>query len=179
VVVPLVFLFLNLADPVATTAPIPAATAAPISAGTSAPRPIATTVPEPVLGGGWQPTALRPQEYVSFTRHERDGTVSNMSATRQVCDCQPADAASDLQAALARLPNMLVKRDSAPICGIPATRLVVTDAPVVGRQMNFEVFIFRGGEALYGIRYYFKAATPASADEALMPLLCPRDFTAA
>jgi hypothetical protein len=174
---PLVFLIAAATSPAATSAPAPAATIVPVPAASTVPVPAATG--GTVLGGGWQPVDLRPQEYVSFARHERDGSVSNLSATSQVCDCQPPDAASDLQAALARLPNMVVKRDTAPICGIPTSHLVVTGAPVSGRQLNFEVFIFRHADTLYAIRYYFKAAAPALADEALMPLLCPKTFAAA
>jgi hypothetical protein len=158
---PLLFLIAAVASPAATSAPSPAATSGS------------------VLGGGWQPVDLRPQEYASFARHEPDGTVSNMSATSQVCDCLPADAASEIQVALARVPSMVVKRDAAPICGIPTSHLIATGAPAGGRQMNFEVFLFRHADTLYAIRYYFKSAAPALADEALMPLLCPKAFTAA
>ncbi|MBV8281528.1 MAG: hypothetical protein JO347_05620 [Candidatus Eremiobacteraeota bacterium] len=131
----------------------------------------AATLPPP-----WQQSAPASQtEYARYTRAEPDGTTSIVTASSNVCDCQPADAVHQLSAALNQISGVTVKSDVTTMCGQTAQHLVALGVarPDIPTRRNVDVFFFRQGKSMYAFTYTFTAAAPLADAEKAMSSFCP------
>ena len=132
-----------------------------------------TQAPQPSLGPEWQTLPLETAEYASYVRHNADGTDTKISAIKTVCACKPEVAAGSVVTALATIPESTMKVEHVGLCGVSALHLVATGLADTDERSNMDLYFFRRGDAIYGLRYYFKTAAPQAEDEALLPRLCP------
>ncbi|MGZ3498870.1 MAG: hypothetical protein ACXWNJ_07565 [Vulcanimicrobiaceae bacterium] len=131
----------------------------------------------PALGPEWKAVPFskdRPSDYASYTRHEQDGTDSTISASRQVCECQPAEAVQTLQSIFKSMPGVSIHSDKITACGQSVDRLIATGlANDTNTKRNLEVLMFRRGPALYTLTYSFRYASPMANAETALTALCP------
>jgi len=139
------------------------------------PAPSATPSAVPALSPAWvllPPTGR--YDYAHYARREPDGTNSDISASRQVCDCQPAVALSMAQVALGQLQGVSIRRGAMTICGQSAQRLIATGLVSPGKPArNIEAILFRREPALYTLTYTFHSAAPMPDAENALAALCP------
>ena len=143
----------------------------------ASPNPIASAspLPAPTLSPAWVKRPLDGKyDYARFARREQDGTESEISAARQVCDCQPPVALSMVQLALSSVPGVAITRGPITICGQAAQRLIATGLAAPGKpSKNIEAILFRREPALYTFTYTFLSAAPAADAESALSALCP------
>jgi hypothetical protein len=132
--------------------------------------------PTPGLSLEWTKVALQDKsEYARYVRREPDGTQSDFIASRQVCDCDPANAVLMIGNVFAQVPGAIATRSTIAACGQQAQRIVVTGHanPSSPKANNIEVIAFRKEPAIYTLTYAFKGAAPLAEDEAALLTLCP------
>jgi hypothetical protein len=120
----------------------------------------------------------RASEYAHLVRHELDGTVSDLSAEQQTCDCQPDHAIRMLQSIFKPMSGVSTQTDAITACGQPADRILVTGlaAPKNSRR-NIEVVMFRDSGKLYSLTYSFRYVAPMSDAESELLTLCAKSPT--
>ncbi len=128
----------------------------------------------PALGAAWKKLPLEKGELAHYVRTEADGTQTELIASRQVCDCQPANFVKMLTAAFATVKGVDTTSDTVSICGGSQQRVVATGlATAASGTHNIEVIAFRKEPALVTLEMLFKSAkAPADAESALAAL-CP------
>src|SRR5690348_2152940 len=102
-----------------------------LTLGSSSPPPttppLASQSPRTTLSPDWASAPIgNSMEYAHYIRHEPDGTDSDISATRQVCECQPDHAMQMLWDAFKSIPRASIQQSSIVACGEQADRLIVT-----------------------------------------------------
>ena len=132
---------------------------------------LAQALPPGPLGPDWKYTTPRDGEVVRLIR--TDDSLDFVVVAKQVCDCQPADAAAQLKTVLGKLDNVKVNVDETTSCGAPAEHLVATGLALVAPRFNMDMYMFRRDDAIYALRYYFKGTSPDKDTESLLPQLCP------
>jgi hypothetical protein len=134
------------------------------------PSPTATLAPEWVKA----PPTERGQ-YARYVRKDADATTSTISAARQVCDCDPIQATTMIQAAFAQFPGTVVTRSEVVPCGHQASRVIVTGHATAAspESNNLEIIAFRQEPALFSLTYTFKGPQPLPDAEAALLTLCP------
>ena len=134
----------------------------------------ATPGPTVTLSPDWSKAVSQDRaEYARFVRTEASGPVS-ISASRQVCECQPTEAMRTLQTAFSKIPGVQTTVADMTICNQSAKQFVTTGyAHPDGSGNNVDVYIFRNGPAIYTLTYAFRSARPAPDDVAALAALCP------
>jgi hypothetical protein len=136
--------------------------------------PAATASPVPALDAAWKKVPLQKDEYAHYARSEQDGTQSDIIATRQVCDCQPAHLMDMLTSALGPVKGATTAVDSISICGGTQPRFIATGLASPGSgARNMEVIAFRKEPALYMLEFTFNGAKPPAGAETALAALCP------
>lgn len=141
----------------------------------AAPSPLPSSAPS--LSAEWTKAPLTEKyQYARYVRKEADGTQSAILASRQVCDCDPVNAAGMIQTAFRQLPGTVVTADSEKVCGQQAQRIVLTGHadPASPDANNLEIIEFRLEPALYSLTYTFKGPAPLPNAEAALLTLCPK-----
>jgi hypothetical protein len=132
--------------------------------------------PMPPLPPDWTPVAVQDKaEYARYIRKEPDGTLSSMTGTRRVCDCDPAAEAATIASTFARTQGVTVARAIVMACGQQAQRVILTGHTDGSNPQanNLEILLFRQEPALVMLMYAFKASAPQPEDEAALLKLCP------
>ena len=101
---------------------------------------LAQALPPGPLGPDWKYPTPRDGEVVRLIR--TDDSLDFVVVAKQVCDCQPADAAAQLKTVLGKLDNVKVNVDDSPALAqrfdarsIP-TLLLVKRGIVISRQVG-------------------------------------------
>ena len=90
----------------------------------------------------------------------------------QVCDCQPDHFGALLTQAVSQIQGVSVKRDKVDACGAHADRFIVTGLANRSRY-NMEAIVFRFGDSLVTMSYFFAQPAPETDAEATLLTLCP------
>jgi hypothetical protein len=112
-------------------------------------------------------------EYAHYIRHEQDGTVSELSADSQVCNCDPDHAMGMLQGVFESIKGASVQLSSIVACGKQGDRLLVTGLDTSKGRKNIEAVMFRDEPALVTLMYSFPYSKPLPDAEAALMSLCP------
>jgi len=81
----------------------------------------------PPLPPDWTPGAVQDKaEYARYIRKEPDGTLSSMTGTRRVCDCDPTAEAGTFASTFARTQGVTVAPAIVMACGQQAQRVILT-----------------------------------------------------
>ena len=140
------------------------------SSATPAPSPSGA----PALSEQWKKIPISKDEYAHYVRTEPDGTLSEIIASRQVCDCQPPHLVQMLSSSLAPVKGVTTAVDSVSICGGTRSRFIATGIASSGTGgRNMEVIALRKEPALYVLEYTFTAAKPADDVLSALAALCP------
>lgn len=126
---------------------------------------------------GWTALPLKtggpPQQYAHYQRTESDGTTTELIATRQNCDCEPATAARMVATAVAGR-GAIVKHSTAQMCGVHAEHVVVTGlASQENHTHNIYLYFLRKGGTMYSISGYFDSGAPPAGLDTALAKLCP------
>jgi hypothetical protein len=137
--------------------------------------PLVSPSPQTTLLPGWASAPIdNSLEYAHYIRHEPDGTDSDISATRQVCDCQPDHAMQMLWDAFKSIRGASIQQSSIVECGEQADRLIVTGTADKSNEFrNIEVVMFRVEPALFTLTYSFRYAAPMADAEEALTSICP------
>ena len=127
---------------------------------------------EPAESGWTAVSNLPPAALFRYIRTEPDGKQSTITGMKQICQCQPADFAQQLKAALANVPNANVTVSAASACGLQAQHILATGV-AGGPRSNLEVYAFRKDDALYILQYTFQDAAPQPDAEKALLTHCP------
>ena len=147
--------------------------------GAASPSP--NPAPAPAAAGlpvGWSAAPTDPQtkdEYIRLQRRESDGTESTISASRQVCACQPEEFVRTTASVFGMVPGSSPKVDSLSACGTDAQRIIVTGLAESGNsRRNIEVIAFRRADKFYNLTYSFRGPAPKQDGQDALLLLCPK-----
>jgi hypothetical protein len=128
-----------------------------------------SSVPAP---SGWTTVPVEQGELFDYSRSETDSTTSKLIVSSQVCDCQPDHFGALLTQAVSQIQGVSVKRDKVDACGAHADRFIVTGLANRSRY-NMEAIVFRFGDSLVTMSYFFAQPAPETDAEATLLTLCP------
>jgi hypothetical protein len=134
---------------------------------------IVQATPSPVPApSGWTTVPVKQGELFDYSRSETDSTTSQLVVSTQVCDCQPDHFQDLLTQAVSQIQGASVKRDKIDACGAHADRVIVTGL-ANGPRYNIEAIVFRFGDSLVTMSYFFAQPAPEADAEAALLTLCP------
>ena len=142
-----------------------------------APYAVAQSASVPRISVDWIAAPLEEREYRHFTRRVANGPDDTLTATLQVCDCQPGRLFDELAATLRKIPTAVITRDAVSACDRTVQHMVVSGLSDGVSRKNMDIYAMRTANALVYISYDFTKAAPSPEDESSMQALCPRTAT--